>query len=121
MSNTHNQCRGDWRVKRRITLSKAPDPDRSDLLIKTLMDQPGVEQARVRGRSVSVRYDLTKTDYDTLCDRLRELPQQGLRRDVSRWAQWLAYWHQYSDQTGKKNAALPPAACCNRAPPRGKR
>ncbi len=104
---------GDWRVNRHIHLLLPPDEAASKGIVLSLIAIEGVDNARVHRCSIKLCYDLTRVNYRQLCDHIVDL---GYCLNP-RWPwRWIARWHQYSDKTGRENAGLPLAHCCNRAP-----
>lgn len=110
---TTESSKGDWHVTHRIYLRAAPDLASAKDIIAELKEMDGVESVKVVRRRIKVCYDLTQTTYQTLCEHVTGL---GHALDRSWPWRWLASWHQSTDETGRENANLPPAHCCNRVP-----
>jgi hypothetical protein len=64
-------------------------------------------------QSVEVEYDQGKTGYLLLLTRLQ---QQGIEVQKGWLGRFKSQWFDYIDTTVRENAAVPPAACCNKPP-----
>ena len=108
---------GPWEVRRTIKvpgLSRAADARQLEL---TLVEVPGVRQARAESerRRVRIIYDITGCDYQGLERLLRDA---GFVPPDSWWTRLKSSWYQYADSTGRENANAPQSPCCNRPPRR---
>ncbi len=107
---------GAWEVKRRLSipgLTHQADADKLEQVFSAIGGLKGVAADPVKHRVVVV-YDVTKTDYRTLC---RILEEQGFPPTNGLWSRMLGNWYQYLDTTGRENAHVPEPPCCSN--PRG--
>ena len=115
--NTLNAMKphGAWEVRRRFVLVAALDATVADQLTGILAMIPGVLGTRIdqSSASIQVHYDITRTDFAAL---QYAIEAQGVHCSRGRWARWKAGWYQNMDLTGRENAGIRPAACCNKPP-----
>jgi len=114
MSSTTMKPQGAWEVCRGLPVPGLSPADATRLQ-DLLGELPGVLAVEVAaGRAaVRVRYDITRTDYATLC---HAVAAGGFPTARSWWQRRRADWLQNLDLTGRDNAAAKPAACCNQPP-----
>jgi len=106
---------GVWCVRRRMRIPAMRHRADAITVERALADIDGVLRvsANCESRWVAVNYLLTKTDYQSL---ERVLENTGFPTVAGPWARFRSRWYQNLDLTGRENAAVPPAACCNRPP-----
>ena len=108
---------GAWTVRRRIRLPGLRNYAEGVAVQRCLAGIDGVLRVSVDATTgrVVVDYLLTKTDYRSLQG---ELEAAGFAPAPGRWARIKSAWFQNLDLTGRANAAIPKAACCNQPPGR---
>ena len=112
-----SNANGAWTVRRRIRVPGLRNHADGVAVQRCLAAIDGVLRVSVdaaTGRAV-VDYVLTKTDYRSLQG---ELDAAGFAPAPGRWARIKSAWFQNLDLTGRANAAIPKAACCNQPPGR---
>ena len=108
---------GAWKVRRRIRVPGLRNHAEGVAVQRCLAGIDGVLRVSVDATTgrVVVDYLLTKTDYRSLQG---ELDAAGFAPAPGRWARIKSTWFQNLDLTGRANAAIPKAACCNQPPGR---
>jgi copper chaperone CopZ len=114
---THNMMKlqGPWEVRRRFKVTGLSDFAGAERLEKTLAEVEGVcaVVADVAKHLVRVRYEITRTDSDTI---RAALEAAGFHPLDGVWARWKYQWFQFVDVTGRDNAGVKPSPCCNKVP-----
>jgi allophanate hydrolase subunit 1 len=114
---TSSEQSGDWAVTRRVLTARPLEAELLTALAQLDAQQTGVlaVEGRPGARQLKVRYDATRTDYRSVCQRLEAL---GAAPRNSRWQRLLVGWNSWLDGNLRENAAAPEGACCNKPPQR---
>ena len=107
---------GAWEVRRKIDLASVPGQTTANRVARALAAAKGIQGVRIDPGAavVQLHYDITKTDFEAL---QRTIEANGARCSRRILARIKARWCQYVDLTGRENAGIKPAACCNKPPP----
>ena len=103
-------------LKRQLRLRRPLEADEAMRIRERLEQLEGLEEYRIEGRQLRLRYDPLKVDLKHILQQLEEC-----RTPLDHhWLQkCLRAWYQYQDEAVCENAGAPPPACCNRPPPVG--
>lgn len=103
---------GTWDVRRRLPLPglrHAADGMKLEQVLQKVEGVKGVI-ADTGKHSLLVAYDVTRTDYRSLCGLLEG---EGFPVKDNWLARIRGNWYQYLDTTGRDNAHVPEPPCCS--------
>lgn len=106
---------GPWEVKRKINVPSLARSEHALEIERSVSSIKGVctVVTDAHKHQISVRYDASKTDYQSI---LKAIESTGFLPLDNWWARFKGGWIQYADTNTRDNAKAPPPACCNKPP-----
>ncbi|HUW50609.1 MAG TPA: hypothetical protein VMV75_06305 [Sulfuricella sp.] len=101
-----------FQVRRAIPLADIP-PEKLEQAIQTLRAIEWLDDVRVDGRRLRVRYDASGVNFR---DIERLLDEAGLQRPTSLWWRFRSALNRFLDKNARSNALARGGACCSRPP-----